>query len=119
MIALLLGGLFGTQKNLVGVIVTVKYAPDGVTIFRVVWIIAHRCLGFLHKPVSGLILRRNRDNVNIASSAAETLEIANFGFTALSDEIHHRVALSGVSRLAADLFYSAHAAFPPMNGIAP
>ena len=119
MIALLLGGLFGTQKNLVGVIVTVKYAPDGIAIFRVIRIIAHRCLGLLHKPVSGLILRRNRDNVNIASSAAETLEIANFGFAALADEIQHRIALSGVSRLATDLFYSAHAAFPPMNGIAP
>ena len=33
------------------------------------------------------ILRRNRDNVNIASSAAETLEIANLGFAALADEI--------------------------------
>ena len=59
------------------------------------------------------------NSANIASSAAETLEIANFGFAALADEIHHRIALSGVSRLAADLFYSAHAAFPPMNGIAP
>ena len=68
---------------------------------------------------TAFILRRNRDNVNIASSAAETLEIANFGFAALADEIHHWVALSGVSRLAADFFYSAHAAFPPMNGIAP
>lgn len=68
---------------------------------------------------TAFILRRNRDNVNIASSAAETLEIANLGFTALADEIHHRIALSGVGRLAADLFYSAHAAFPPMNGIAP
>lgn len=68
---------------------------------------------------TAFILRRNRDNVNIASSAAETLEIANLGFAALADEIHHRIALSGVSRLAADLFYSAHAAFPPMNGIAP
>ena len=119
MIAFLLSGLFGTQKNFVGVIVTVKHTPYGIAIFRVVWIITHRCLGFLHKPVSGLILRRNRDNVNIASSAAETLEIANLGFTALADEIHHRIALSGVGRLAADLFYSAHAAFPPMNGIAP
>lgn len=68
---------------------------------------------------TAFILRRNRDNVNIASSAAETLEIANLGFTALADEIHHRIALSGVSRLAAELFYSAHAAFSPMNGIAP
>ena len=59
------------------------------------------------------------NSANIASSAAETLEIANLGFTALADEIHHRIALSGVGRLAADLFYSAHAAFPPMNGIAP
>ena len=66
MIAFLLSGLFGTQKNLVGVIVTVKYAPDGVTIFRVVWIIAHRCFGLLHKLVGRLILRRNRDNINIA-----------------------------------------------------
>ena len=75
---------------------------------------------FLQNAFSALhILRRNRDNVNIASSAAETLEIANLGFTALADEIHHRVALSGVGRLAADLFYSAHAASPPMNGIAP
>lgn len=119
MIAFLLSGLFGTQKNFVGVIITVKYAPDGVTIFRVVWIIAHRCFGLLHKPVGRLILRRNRDNINIAPSAAETFEIADLGFTALTDEIHHRVALSGVSRLAADLFYSAHAASPPMNGIAP
>ena len=54
MIAFLLSGLFGTQKNFVGVIVTVKHTPDGIAIFRVVWIIAHRCLGFLHKPVSGL-----------------------------------------------------------------
>ena len=119
MVALLLGGLFGAQKNLVGIIVSVKYAPDGIAIFRVIRIIAHRCLGLLHKPVSGLILRRNRDNVNIASSATETLEIANLGFTALADEIHHRIALSGVGRLAADFFYSAHAALPPMNGIAP
>ena len=65
------------------------------------------------------ILRRNRDNVNIASSTAETLEIADLSFTALADKIHDRVALSGVGRLAADLFYSAHAALPPMNGIAP
>ena len=56
MIALLLSGLFGTQKNLVGVIVTVKYTPDGVAIFRVVWIIAHRCFGLLHKSVSRFIL---------------------------------------------------------------
>ena len=75
---------------------------------------------FLQNAFSALhILRRNRDNVNIASSTAKPLEIADLGFTALTDEIHHRVALSGVSRLAADLFYSAHAASPPMNGIAP
>ena len=36
-----------------------------------------------------------------------------------SDKIHDRIALSGVDRFAADLFYSAHAASPPMNGIAP
>ena len=119
MIAFLLSGLFGTQKNFVGVIVTVKYAPDGVTIFRVVWIIAHRCLGFLHKPVGRFILRRNRDDVDVTAPTSEMLEIPNLGFTALADKIHDRVALSGVGRLAADLFYSAHTAFPPMNGIAP
>ena len=53
------------------------------------------------------------------SSTAETLEIADLGFTALADKIHDRIALSGVDRFAADLFYSAHAASPPMNGIAP
>lgn len=53
------------------------------------------------------------------SSTAETLEIPNLGFTALADKIHDWIALSGVDRFAADLFYSAHTAFPPMNGIAP
>ena len=100
-------------------IVTVKYAPDGVTIFRVVWIVAHRCLGFLHKPVSGLILRRNRDNINIASSTAETLKITNLRFAAFADEVYDRISLSGSGRFAAEFFYSAHTAFPPMNGIAP
>ena len=119
MIAFLLSGLFGTQKNLVGVIVTVKYAPDGIAIFRVVWIIAHRCFGLLYEPVSRLILRRNRDDVDVTAPTSETLEIPNLGFTALADKIHDRIALSGVDRFAADLFYSAHTAFPPMNGIAP
>ena len=119
MIAFLLSGLFGAQKYLVGIIVTVKDAPDGIAFIGIVGIVAHSGFGFLHKPVGRLILRRNRDNINIAPSAAETFEIADLGFTALTDEIHHRVALSGVNRLAADLFYSAHAASPPMNGIAP
>ena len=66
-----------------------------------------------------LVKNARSSYINIAPSAAETFEIADLGFTALTDEIHHRVALSGVSRLAADLFYSAHAASPPMNGIAP
>ena len=75
---------------------------------------------FLQNAFSALhILRRNRDNVNIASSTAETLKITNLRFAALADKIHHWVALSGVDRPAADLFYSAHAASPPMNGIAP
>ena len=99
MVAFLLSGLFGAQKYLVRIIVTVKDAPDGIAFIGIVWIIAHRCLGFLHKPVSGLILRRNRDNVNIAPSAAETFEIADLGFTALTDEIHHWVALSGVEQI--------------------
>ena len=119
MIAFLLGGLFGAQKYLVGVIVTVKYAPDGIAIFRIVWIIAHSGFGFLHKPVGRFILRRNRDDVNVTAPAAKPLEIPNFRFATLADKIHHWVALSGVSRFAADFFYSAHAAFPPMNGIAP
>ena len=75
---------------------------------------------FLQNAFSALhILRRNRDDVNVTAPAAETLEIADLGFTALADKIHDRVALSGVGRLAADLFYSTHAAFPTMNGIAP
>ena len=119
MVAFLLSGLFGTQKNLVGVIVTVKYAPDGIAIFRVVWIIAHRCLGLLYKPVSRLILRRNRDDVNVTAPAAKPLEIANFGFTAFTDEVYDRISLSGSGGFAAEFFYSAHAASPPMNGIAP
>ena len=64
-------------------------------------------------------LRRNRDNVNVTAPAAKPLEIPNFRFATLADKIHHWVALSGVDRPAADFFYSAHAAFPPMNGIAP
>ena len=75
---------------------------------------------FLQNAFSALhILRRNRDDVNVTAPAAKPLEIPNFRFATLADKIHHWVALSGVDRPAADFFYSAHAAFPPMNGIAP
>lgn len=119
MIAFLLSGLFGTQKYLVGIIVTVKDAPDGIAFIGIVGIVAHSGFGFLHKPVGRFILRRNRDDVDVTAPTSETLEIPNLGFTALADKIHDRIALSGVDRFAADLFYSAHTAFPPMNGIAP
>lgn len=70
--------------------------------------------------LSNYMLYNFRDKPeHITSPTAETLEIADLGFTALADKIHDRVALSGVGRLAADLFYSTHAASPPMNGIAP
>ena len=75
--------------------------------------------GFLHKPVSRLILGRNRDDVDVAVPTTETLEIPDFGFTAFADEVYDRISLSGSGRFAADFFYSAHVAFPPMNGIAP
>ncbi len=104
MIALLLGRLFGTQKNLVGVIVTVGSAPDGIAIFRVIRIIAHRCLGLLHSLSADLYCEEIGIMSILHPLAAETLEIANLGFTTLADEIHHRIALSGVGRLAADLF---------------
>ena len=68
---------------------------------------------------TAFILRRNRDNVNIASPTAETLKITNLRFAAFADEVYDRISLSGSGRFAADLFYSAHDAFPPMNGIAP
>ena len=119
MIAFLLSGLFGAQKNFVGVIVTVKDAPDGIAFIGIVGIVAHSGFGFLHKPVGRFILRRNRDDVDVTALTSETLEIPNLGFTAFADEVYDRISLSGVSRLAADLFYSAHAASPPMNGIAP
>ena len=115
MIAFLLSGLFGAQKYLVRIIVTVKYAPDGIAFIGIVGIVAHSGFGFLHKPVGRFILRRNRDDVDVTASTAETLEIANLRFAALADKIHDRIALSGVDRFAADLFYSAHAASPPLS----
>lgn len=70
--------------------------------------------------LSNYMLYNFRDKPeHIASSTAETLKITNLRFAALADKIHDRIALSGVDRFAADLFYSAHAASPPMNGIAP
>ena len=119
MIAFLLSGLFGAQKYHVGIIVTVKYAQDGINFIGILGIVAHSGFGFLHKPVGRFILRRNRDDVDVTAPTSETLEIPNLGFTALADKIHDRIALSGVDRFAADLFYSAHTVFPPMNGIAP
>lgn len=112
-------GLLGTQKYLIGIIVTVKYTPDGIAIFRVIRIIAHRCLGLLHKPVSRFILGRNWDDVDVAAPTTETLEIPDFGFTAFADEVYDRIPLSVSGGSAADFLYSSHVAFPPMNGIAP
>ena len=66
-----------------------------IAIFRVVWIIAHRCLGLLYKPVSRLILRRNRDDVDVTAPTSEMLEIPNLGFTDFADEVYDRISLSG------------------------
>ena len=111
--------MFGAQKYLVGIIVTVKDAPDGIAFIGIVGIVAHSGFGFLHKPVGRVLLRRNRDDVDVAAPTTETLEIPDLGFTAFADEVYDRISLSGSGRFAADLFYSAHAASPPMNGIAP
>ena len=119
MIAFLLSGLFGAQKYLVGIIVTVKDAPDGITFIGIVGIVAHSGFGFLHKPVGRFILRRNRDDVDVTAPTSETLEIPNLGFTAFTDEVYDRISLSGSGRFAAEFFYSAYTVFPPMNGIAP
>lgn len=119
MIAFLLSGLFGAQKYLVRIIVTVKDAPDGIAFIGIVGIVAHSGFGFLHKPVGRFILRRNRDDVDVTAPTSETLEIPNLGFTAFADEVYDRISLSGSGRLAAEFFYSAHTALPPMNGIAP
>ena len=119
MIALLLGGLLGTQKYLIGIIVTVKDTPDRIAFIGIVRIIAHGSFGFLHKPVSRLILGRNRDDVDVAAPTTETLEIPDLGFTAFADKVYDRIPLSASGRPAADFLYSTLVAFPPMNGIAP
>ena len=119
MIAFLLSGLFGAQKYLVRIIVTVKDAPDGIAFIGIVGIVAHSGFGFLHKPVGRFILRRNRDDVDVTAPTSEMLEIPNLGFTAFADEVYDRISLSGSGRFAAEFFYSAYTAFPPMNGIAP
>ena len=75
--------------------------------------------GFLHKPVSRLILGRNRNDVDVAAPTTETLEISDLGFTAFADKVYDRIPLSASGRPAADFLYSTHVAFPPMNGIAP
>ena len=75
--------------------------------------------GFLHKPVSRLILGRNWDDVDVAAPTTETLEIPDLGFTAFADEVYDRIPLSVSGGSATDFLYSTHVAFPPMNGIAP
>lgn len=118
-VALFSCGLLGTQKYLIGIIVTVKDTPDRIAFIGIVRIIAHGSFGFLHKPVSRLILGRNRDDVDVAAPTTETLEIPDLGFTAFADKVYDRIPLSASGRPAADFLYSTHVAFPPMNGIAP